>query len=130
VLAYLVAAVAWRVAILLGRLLLEPRLPDDKHAPRYRLVPMPDEAATFWHMRLGLFAGWFAFGWATCEVLATLGFSQDAQRLVALTLGLELLALAIEALCADLAFISRCMRSLRGVANAKRSIGSSQHISS
>jgi moderate conductance mechanosensitive channel len=98
VLAYLVAAVAWRVALLLGRLLLEPRLPDDKHAPRYRLVPMPDEAATFWHMRLGLFAGWFAFGWATCEVLATLGFSQDAQRLVALTLGLGLLALAIEAL--------------------------------
>jgi moderate conductance mechanosensitive channel len=98
VLAYLVAAVAWRVAVLFGRLLLEPRILDDMHAARYRLVPMPDEAAAFWHMRLRLFAGWFAFGWATCEVLATLGFSQDAQRLVALTLGLGLLAVAIEAM--------------------------------
>jgi moderate conductance mechanosensitive channel len=98
VLAYLVAALAWRVALLFGRLLLEPRFADDEEAPRYRLVPMPDEAAAFWHMRLGLFAGWFAFGWATCEVLVTLGFSKDAQSLVAFTLGLGLLVLAIEAL--------------------------------
>jgi small-conductance mechanosensitive channel len=97
VLAYLVAALAWRVALLVSHLLLEPSMADDDRA-RYRLVPMPDEGAAFWHLRFGLFAGWFAFGWATCEVLLTLGFSQDSQSLVAFTLGIGLLLLAIEAL--------------------------------
>ena len=97
VLAYLIAALAWRVALLVSRLLLEPRLGADDVA-RYRLVPMPEQAAAFWHLRIGAFAAWFAFGWASCDALAALGFSEDVQSLVAFTLGLGLLFIAIEAL--------------------------------
>ena len=97
VLAYLLAALASRVTLLLSRLLLEPRVRSED-AARYRLVPMPDEAAAFWHLRISVFAAWLAFGWATCEVLDALGFSDDAQSLVAFTLGLGLFLIAIEAL--------------------------------
>src|SRR5215218_4243538 len=97
VLAYLIAALASRVALLVSRLLLEPRLRADDVA-RYRLVPMPEQAAAFWHLRIGAFAAWFAFGWASCDALAALGFSEDVQSLVAFTLGLGLLFIAIEAL--------------------------------
>src|SRR5829696_8357589 len=97
VLAYLIAALASRVALLVSRLLLEPRLGADDVA-RYRLVPMPEQTASFWHLRIGAFAAWFAFGWASCDALAALGFSDDVQSLVAFTLGLGLLLIAIEAL--------------------------------
>src|SRR5215213_2574756 len=97
VLAYLIAALASRVALLVSRLLLEPRLGADDVA-RYRLVPMPEQTASFWHLRIGAFAAWFAFGVASCDALAALGFSDDAQSLVAFTLGLGLLLIAIEAL--------------------------------
>jgi len=97
VLAYLLAALASRVALLVSRLLLEPRVrPED--AARYRLVPMAEEAAAFWHLRISVFAAWLFFGWATCEALDALGFSDDAQSLVAFTLGLGLLLIAIESL--------------------------------
>src|SRR3954453_16467843 len=97
VLAYLIAALAWRVALLVSRLLLEPRLGADE-VGRYRLVPVPEETASFWHLRIGAFAAWFAFGWASCDALAALGFSDDVQSLVAFTLGLGLLLITIEAL--------------------------------
>jgi hypothetical protein len=87
VLAYLLAALASRVTLLVSRLLLEPRVRSED-AARYRLLPVPDKAAAFWHLRIGVFAAWLAFGWATCEVLDALGFSDDAQSLVAFTLGL------------------------------------------
>src|SRR5215212_5095354 len=103
VLAYLIAALAWRVALLVSRLLLEPRLGADDIA-RYRLVPMPEETASFWHLRIGAFTAWFAFGVASCDALAALGFSADAQSLVAFTLGLGLLLIAIDALVLPLAF--------------------------
>src|SRR4051794_34146042 len=97
VLAYLIAALASRVALLVSRLLLEPRISADD-AARYRLVPMPEEAAAFWHLRIGAFTGWLAFGWASCDALAALGFSDDALSLVAFTLGLGLLLIAVETL--------------------------------
>jgi moderate conductance mechanosensitive channel len=59
---------------------------------------MPEQTASFWHLRIGAFAAWFAFGWASCDALAALGFSDDVQSLVAFTLGLGLLLIAIEAL--------------------------------
>jgi small-conductance mechanosensitive channel len=97
VLAYLMAALAWRVSLLIVRLLLAAGTRDDDPT-RHRLVPIPDEAASFWRMRVALFAGWFAFGWATGEALLALGFSPDAQSLVAFALGLGLLFVAIETL--------------------------------
>ena len=121
-LAYLIAALASRVALLVSRLLLEPRLGADDVA-RYRLVPMPEEAASFWHLRIGAFAAWFAFGWATCDALAALGFSDDAQSLVAFTLGLGLLLIAIEALWRRPRLAPR-RRARPGIAGARRSTGS------
>ena len=52
-------------------------------------------AARFWFRRLALFVGWFAFGRATLDVLSALGFSPEARELVAYTLGLGLLAIAL-----------------------------------
>src|SRR4051794_9588663 len=95
VLAYLIAALAWRLALVVSRVLLEP---GKREFAGHRLVPMPDEAASFWHRRVVLFAGWFAFGWATIEALLALGFSPEARSLVAFTLGLGLLFIAIETL--------------------------------
>jgi small-conductance mechanosensitive channel len=97
VLAYLVAALASRVVALVTRLMFEPQMVGEAIAGD-RLVPMANEAAAFWRLRISVFAGWFAVGWATCEALRTLGFSLDAQSLIAFTLGLGLLLIAIETL--------------------------------
>src|SRR5262249_17289533 len=43
-----------------------------------------------------LAVGWFAFGWITVRLLATLGFSRPSQQLVAYALGSVLLAIGIE----------------------------------
>ncbi|WP_244470304.1 mechanosensitive ion channel family protein [Microvirga vignae] len=97
VLAYLFAALLLRFALLGGRILLSPR-PMGRHDPEaLRVIPMADRAARFWYRRLVLFVGWFAFGWATVELVHTLGFSPDGRRLVAYVLGLGLLVLAVEA---------------------------------
>ena len=80
------------------RLLLEPRLGADDVA-RYRLVPMPEQAASFWHLRIG------ALRRLVCLRLGELRRARrrsasphDVQSLVAFTLGLGLLLIAIEAL--------------------------------
>jgi small-conductance mechanosensitive channel len=97
VLAYLFAALLLRFALLGGRILLSPG-PVGHHNPAaLRVIPIANGAARFWYRRLVLFVGWFAFGWATVELVHALGFSPDARRLVAYILGLGLLALAVEA---------------------------------
>ncbi len=96
VLAYLVAALMLRLALVLGRFLLAPDTDGSQETERFRVVPMPADAARFWYRRLALFVGWFAFGWATVDVLRTLGFSPEARELVAYALGLGLLAIALE----------------------------------
>jgi moderate conductance mechanosensitive channel len=95
VLAYLVAAVALRLTLVLGRFLLAPEAEGAQNAGRFRVLPLPDEEARFWFVRLAAFVGWFAFGWATLDVLSALGFSTEARELVAYTLGLGLLAIAL-----------------------------------
>nr|WP_279306588.1 mechanosensitive ion channel family protein [Microvirga solisilvae] len=97
VLTYLFAALLLRLAILSCRLLLSPWLAGRHDPAALRIVPMSNDAAKFWYTRLVLFVGWFAFGWATVQLLNTLGFSPDGRRLVAYTLGIGLLGLAIEA---------------------------------
>jgi hypothetical protein len=64
-------------------------------AERFRLIPTGTAAAQFWHRRLALFVGWFAFGWATVDVLKILGFTPEARAVVAYALGLGLLAIAL-----------------------------------
>ena len=95
VLAYLVAAVVLRLALVLGRFLLAPDGGGPQDAERFRVIPLSADAARFWFRRLALFVGWFAFGRATLDVLSALGFSPEARELVAYTLGLGLLAIAL-----------------------------------
>jgi moderate conductance mechanosensitive channel len=89
VLAYLLAFLGLRLALVLGRFLLAPG------AERFRIVPMTTAAAWFWYVASGVVIGIFAFAWATMEVLAALGVEPQVRRLVALALGLVLFGLAI-----------------------------------
>jgi small-conductance mechanosensitive channel len=95
VLAYLVAAVVLRLVLVLGRFLLAPDGGGTQETERFRVFPLSATAARFWYRRLALFVGWFAFGRATLDVLSALGFSPEARELVAYTLGLGLLAIAL-----------------------------------
>lgn len=89
VLGYLLAFLTLRLTLVVGRFLLAPG------GERFRILPMPTPTAWFWHRRIGLLVGWTAFGWVTIELLAGLGMSADARRLVAYLLGLGLLAIGL-----------------------------------
>src|SRR5437016_4933558 len=94
---YLLAAVMFWLARAVLEFLLSPsgaRRSSD--AERFRIIPMADGAATFWARRLAYAAGWFTFGWITVSLLAMLGFSLPSQQLIAYTLGIVLVAIAIE----------------------------------
>ena len=90
-LGYLIAFLALRLALVAGRFVLAPG------GERFRLLPMTTEAAYFWLYRLGAFVGWFAFGWVTVNLLATLGLPFAGLRIIAYGLGLGLLVIGIEA---------------------------------
>ena len=90
VLDYLVAFIAFRAAIAIGRFLLSP---DDE---RFRMVPTPTDAAWFWYRRLRLMAGWFTFGLGTVQLFEILEFSPISRELVAYIFGLGLVGLALE----------------------------------
>ena len=96
VLGYLVAFLAFRIALVTGRFVLAP--PDKlfRGNERFRILPMTREAAWFWDRRLALLVGWFVFGWVTVELLSTLGFAPAARKLVAYALGVGLLVFGIE----------------------------------
>jgi hypothetical protein len=67
--AYLAAAVLFRLTLVLGRVVLVPNgTVDLDDLARFRVVPMPAEHARFWQRRLGLFIGYWAFGRATAAV--------------------------------------------------------------
>jgi hypothetical protein len=88
---YLIAFLALRVANIVGHFLLAP------HHEHFRIIPMDTAAARFWCRRLSAFVGVFAFGWVLFGLGATLGWSLEARQIVAYTLGLVLLAIALEA---------------------------------
>lgn len=92
VLALLTAFVCVRAAIVVARALLSPR--DE----RLRVVPIDSLTAYFWERRLVLFAAWLAVGWMIVERLQANNMDPAARQIVAYTLGLGLLAIAIEAL--------------------------------
>ena len=76
---------------MVGRFLLAPG------GERFRILPMATRGRlVLAPTRLGLFVGWFAFGWVTVGLLATLGMSIEARRLVAYALGLGCSAIALE----------------------------------
>ena len=90
VLALLTAFIALRAAIAVSRALLSP-------VDELRIVPVTQHEARFWHVRIALFAGWLAFGWALAQRLDALGMSPPARAIVVYVLGLGLLAIAAEA---------------------------------
>ncbi len=92
VLGYLMAFLVLQLTLVAARFFLSPG------AERFRILPMPTEAAWFWTKRLGLFIGWLAFGWVTVGLLTTLGMSIEARRLFAYALGLVLLVIALESI--------------------------------
>jgi small-conductance mechanosensitive channel len=88
---YLAAFLALRIAMVVGRLLLAPRV------DRFRIIPMDTAVARFWYRRLVAFVAWFAFGWVTVGFGVTLGYSLEGRQLIAYALGLGLVAIALEA---------------------------------
>ncbi|HSA68461.1 MAG TPA: mechanosensitive ion channel family protein [Steroidobacteraceae bacterium] len=91
VVAFLATFIALRALIVASRALLSPR------DARLRILPATDAEARFWHLRIGLFSGWFAFGWVVVSWLALLGMDLASRQIVAYMLGLGLLGIAIEA---------------------------------
>jgi small-conductance mechanosensitive channel len=90
VFAYLLVFLAIRMAIVIGHFLLSP---DHE---RFRIIPVDTAAAHFWCRRLAAFIGLFAFGWMEFGLLAARGLSLQARQIVVYTLGLGLLAIALE----------------------------------
>ncbi|MDK4736035.1 mechanosensitive ion channel family protein [Rhizobium sp. CNPSo 3490] len=95
VVGFLFAFVAFRLAAALLRAWLAPPAAAQ---PGFRVVPVSDLAAAHWARRLAYLCGWFAFGWVTVRLLATLGLPPASRLLVAYTLGAVLLAITIESL--------------------------------
>ena len=91
VIGFLAAFIVLRLVIVTSRALLSPR------DARLRILPAGDSEAAFWHLRIVLFAGWFALGWVIRDWLTLLGMELASLRLVVYVLGLGLLAIAIEA---------------------------------
>jgi len=91
VIGFLAAFIVLRLVIVTSRALLSPR------DARLRILPAGDSEAAFWHLRIVLFAGWFALGWVIRDWLMLLGMELASLRLVVYALGLGLLAIAIEA---------------------------------
>jgi small-conductance mechanosensitive channel len=89
VLAYLIAFLGLRLALVLGRFLLAPG------AEKFRIVPMDTRAARFWYVWSGVLIGFFGFAWATLQILAALGVDWQVRRLIALGLGFVLFGIAI-----------------------------------
>jgi moderate conductance mechanosensitive channel len=97
VLALLIAVLATRVADAIVTFVL---VPPGRHAVSqaqdFRLLPMDDPAAAFWHRRFLVFVGYFAIGYAIVSLMQGYGFSIPVRQLAAYVLGLGLLAIAIE----------------------------------
>ena len=93
VLAYLLAVLLIRLALVLGRVVLVPGGQGFEDPERYRVVPMGTASARYWHRRIALFIGYYAVGRATIGLLVPLGFSPEVRVAAAYTLGLGLLAI-------------------------------------
>jgi len=86
----LVAVVMVRLSLVVGRLLFAPG------AEKFRMLPIDTAEAWFWHRRLVLNVGWFAFLYAIIEWLIVQGVEPGVWRLVAYALSLVQLGLIME----------------------------------
>ena len=96
-LGYLLAFLAIRLALVVGRFLLAPGSPRHPDVARFRVVPMTTPAARFWYWRLAVIVGWVAFGRVFVDDAALFGLTTETRELLAYGLGLVLLAIAIDA---------------------------------
>jgi moderate conductance mechanosensitive channel len=92
ILGLIIAVVIIRLTAALGDLLLAP----DRE--NLRSIPMGTAAARFWQRRLMALATWFAIGWVIVQECLTLGFSEAGVQVVGYTLGLGVIAIALEAI--------------------------------
>ncbi|MBV8095935.1 MAG: mechanosensitive ion channel family protein [Acetobacteraceae bacterium] len=90
VLAYLIAAIVIRLAVAIGDFLFAP---DHQH---FRIIPTDTVAARFWCRRVTLFVSWSVLGLLILHEYSALGFSFNGLQLVAYTLSLGLMAIALE----------------------------------
>src|SRR5271169_3109553 len=90
VLGFLIVFVVIWAAVGTGDLLFAP---NDE---RLRIIPTDTVAARFWCRRLTAFAGWLALVWVIIQECDALGFSSEGVELVGYTLGLGVLAIALE----------------------------------
>jgi small-conductance mechanosensitive channel len=98
VLAILLAVLATRIAVVMARFVLSPQdRTEYGNEADYRLLPMSDAAAAFWFARTVAFVSYFAVGYAVVSLMRVYGFSIEVRQLAAYTLGLGLLAIAVEA---------------------------------
>jgi small-conductance mechanosensitive channel len=107
VLEFLLAVVALRLVIVIGRLLFAPQDPE------LRILPLAPAAAAHWHRRMVTLAAWFVFGLATVEAALSLGVPEPAVRVFGLALAIGLLVIGFEMIWrrpAELAGRSRATR--------------------
>ena len=97
VVGYLLAVVIFRLANVVIAVLLAPPGSTDTAPQMHRVIPVSDAASAHWAKRTVYLIGWYAFGWVTIRLLGTMGFSIPARQLIAYSLGMVLLAIAIEA---------------------------------
>ncbi|MEZ5832629.1 MAG: mechanosensitive ion channel family protein [Dongiaceae bacterium] len=93
---YLIAVVALRVMLAIGRALLAPHVADVDKNFRCRIVPIDQRASFYWHHRFAELVGWFAFGLISIELLVRLGVKMEVRHLVAYFLALGLLVIGID----------------------------------
>jgi moderate conductance mechanosensitive channel len=89
VVAYLLAFVGLRLALVLGRFLLAPG------AEKFRIVPMDTAAAWFWYVWSGVLIGFFFFAWATMQILLVLGVDLQVRRVIVLAFGFVLFGIGV-----------------------------------
>ncbi len=91
----LLGLIAGRFLIRVTKVLLTS-YPNASGEGTTRLIPIDENAARFWFSRTTLFISIFVFGWAANGIMLALGFLPAAREVVVYSLGLLLLASAIE----------------------------------
>ncbi|SKB97656.1 Small-conductance mechanosensitive channel [Bosea thiooxidans] len=97
-LALLVAVLITRGALALLDFAMFPPKPVASDWSDQQIVPVKPDHATYWRRRIGLFVGYFAFGWSIVGILVDLGFPSNFRFAAAYLLGLGLLVIGLEAI--------------------------------